>query len=112
MGVDVVDWKLKANTAISFLDIFMVLNRSKCKTSAHDKTILAHEAEHKAFAASFEKCLPVNAIKAAMRAGYTETWQLAERFDSDEQYDEQYIEEVLRYWTDYRVWNSKQYSFY
>lgn len=119
MGVEVVDLKLKANTAISFLDDFMVLDRSKCKTSAHEKTVLAHEAghyisgafylayspyqvkeqaEHKAFAASVEKYLPVNEIKAAMREGYTETWQLAEYFDLDEEY----IKEALHYWTECR----------
>lgn len=119
MGVDVVDLKLKANTAIAFMDNFMVFDRSSCKTSAHERTVLAHEvghyisgafylayspyqvkeqAEHRAFAASVERYLPAADIAAAMRAGYTETWQLAEYFDLDEDY----IKEALHYWTECR----------
>ena len=76
LNVDVVDVKLKNNFAIAFFDNFLVIDRSKCKTAAQERTVLAHEAghymsgafyrayspfevkeqaEHRAFAASVEK---------------------------------------------------------
>lgn len=78
LNVDVVDVKLKNNFAIAFFDNFLVIDRSKCKTAAQERTVLAHEAghymsgafyrayspfevkeqaEHRAFAASVEKYL-------------------------------------------------------
>ena len=119
LGVDIVDLKLKANIAIAFFDDFLVIDCDKCKTSAQERTVLAHEAghylsgafyhayspyevkeqaEYKALAASYEKYLPPDKIKAAMRAGYTESWQLAEYFDLDEDY----IKKALHYWTECR----------
>ena len=119
LGVDVVDLKLKANVAIAFFDDFLVIDRTKCKTSAEERTVLAHEAghylsgafylayspyevkeqaEHKALAASYEKYLPPDKIEAAIRSGYTEPWQLAEFFD----FDEEYVKAALRYWTECR----------
>lgn len=117
LGVDVVDLKLKANVAIAFFDDFLVIDREKCKTSTQERTVLAHEtghylsgafylanspyevkeqSEHKALAASCEKYLPPDEIRAAMRSGYTETWQLAEYFDLEEDY----IKKALHYWTE------------
>ena len=119
MGVDVVDLKLKANTAIAFKDNFLVIDRSRCKTVAKERTILAHEAGHylsgafylayspyeikeqaenKAFAASVEKYLPVCKLRRAMAHGMTEPWQLADYFDLDEDY----IIKALHYWTECR----------
>lgn len=45
LGVDVAELKLKANTAIAFMDNFLVIDRSRCKTTAKERTVLAHEAE-------------------------------------------------------------------
>ncbi|MGN0974398.1 MAG: ImmA/IrrE family metallo-endopeptidase [Gemmiger sp.] len=119
LGVDIADLKLKANVAIAFWDDFLVIDRTKCKTAAQERTVLAHEAghylsgafyraaspyevreqaEYKAQAASFERYLPPEAIRAAMRAGYTEPWQLAEYFDLEEDY----IKKALHYWTECR----------
>lgn len=119
LGVDVENVKLKANVAIAFLDNFIALDKRKCPTSQQERTVLAHEAghyisgafyrayspyqikeqaEHRAFAASVDRYLPAADIAAAMRAGYTETWQLAEYFDLDEDY----IKEALHYWTECR----------
>lgn len=33
LGVDVAELKLKANTAIAFMDNFLVIDRSRCKTA-------------------------------------------------------------------------------
>lgn len=46
LNVDVVDVKLKNNFAIAFFDNFLVIDRSKCKTAAQERTVLAHEAGH------------------------------------------------------------------
>ena len=46
LNVDVVDVKLKNNSAIAFFDNFLVIDRSKCKTAAQERTVLAHEAGH------------------------------------------------------------------
>lgn len=46
LGVDVAELKLKANTAIAFMDNFLVIDRSRCKTTAKERTVLAHEAGH------------------------------------------------------------------
>lgn len=117
MNVDVAELKLKANTAIAFFDNFLVIDRSKCETSSQERTVLAHEAghyisgafyhayspyelkeqsEHKAFAASVEKYLPVKEIQECYKIGLTEPWQLAEHFNLEENY----IKEALHYWTE------------
>ena len=101
LNVDVVDVKLKNNFAIAFFDNFLVIDRSKCKTAAQERTVLAHEAghymsgafyrayspfevkeqaEHRAFAASVEKYLPVNEILNCYKMGMTENWEIAEYF--------------------------------
>ena len=46
LNVDVVDVKLKNNFAIAFFDNFLVIDRSKCKTAAQERTVLAHEDGH------------------------------------------------------------------
>ncbi|MEE0801077.1 MAG: hypothetical protein U0L91_07340 [Gemmiger sp.] len=56
------------------------------------------QAEHKADADSFRQYLPPEELQAAMRAGYTEPWQLAEYFDLEESY----IRKALAYWTECR----------
>ena len=97
LNVDVVDVKLKNNFAIAFFDNFLVIDRSKCKTAAQERTVLAHEAghymsgafyrayspfevkeqaEHRAFAASVEKYLPVNEILNCYKMGMTEIGRL------------------------------------
>lgn len=119
MNVDVADIPLKANYAIAFFDDFLVIDHSKCKTAAQERTILAHEvghylsgafyhayspyevkeqAEHKAFAASVEKYLPVSEIVRCYRSGMTEIWQLAEHFNLEDDF----VEKALRYWTECR----------
>ena len=47
---------------------------------------------------AFRRSLPPDEIRTAMRAGYTEPWQLAEYFDLDEDY----IKKALHYWTQCR----------
>ena len=117
--MDVAELKLKANTAIAFMDNFLVIDRSRCKTTAKERTVLAHEAGHylsgafylayspyeikeqaenRAFAASVEKYLPVSELRQAMARGFTEPWQLAEYFS----FDEDYIKKALHYWTECR----------
>jgi hypothetical protein len=109
LNVDVVDVKLKNNFAIAFFDNFLVIDRSKCKTAAQERTVLAHEAghymsgafyrayspfevkeqaEHRAFAASVEKYLPVNEILNCYKMGMTENWEIAEYFNLEEEFVE------------------------
>lgn len=47
---------------------------------------LVEQNEYRADADAFRRCLPPDEIRTAMRAGYTEPWQLAEYFDLDEDY--------------------------
>lgn len=117
LNVDVVDVKLKNNFAIAFFDNFLVIDRSKCKTAAQERTVLAHEAGHymsgafyrayspfevkeqaeqRAFAASVEKYLPVNEILNCYKMGMTENWEIAEYFNLEEEF----VEKAVHYWTD------------
>ena len=59
---------------------------------------LVEQNEYRADADAFRRCLPPEEIRTAMRAGYTEPWQLAEYFDLDEDY----INKALHYWTQCR----------
>lgn len=117
MGVDVVDVPMKANTAIAFLDDFIALDKRKCPTSAQERTVLMHEAGHfisgafyrayspyelreqaenRAFAAAVAQYLPPEKLLAAMHAGYTESWQIAEFLDLDKAF----VEDAVEYWKD------------
>lgn len=119
LGVDVAEVPMKKNTAIAFEDNFIAIDPSRCSTENTRYTVLAHEAghfisgafypakcryamreqaEHRAFAASVHRYLPVDEIRQAMRAGYTASWQLAEYFCMDEDY----IKKALHYWTECR----------
>ena len=60
LGVDVAELKLKANTAIAFMDNFLVIDRSRCKTAAKERTVLAHEAGHYLSGAFYLVCLKDN----------------------------------------------------
>lgn len=59
---------------------------------------LVEKNEYTADADSFQRYLPPEEIAAALRAGYVETWELAEYFDLDEAY----IKKALHYWTECR----------
>lgn len=59
---------------------------------------LMQQNEYRADADSFKRYLPPDEIRAAMQAGYTEPWQLAEYFDLEESY----IKKALHYWTQCR----------
>lgn len=119
LGVDVAEVSMKHNVAIALEDNFIALDPSRCSTESMRYTVLAHEAGHfisgafypvrcpyaireqaeqRAFAASVHQYLPVDEIRRAMLAGYTEPWQLAEYFDLTEEY----IKKALHYWTECR----------
>ena len=59
---------------------------------------LIQQNEYRADADSFKRYLPPDEIRAAMQAGYTEPWQLAEYFNLEESY----IKKALHYWTQCR----------
>ena len=59
---------------------------------------MVEQNEYRADADAFRRCLPPEEIRTAIRAGYTEPWQLAEYFDLDEDY----IKKALHYWTQCR----------
>ena len=108
LGVDVAELKLKANTAIAFMDNFLVIDRSRCKTTAKERTVLAHEAGHYLSGAFYLAYSPyeikeqaenrASELRQAMACGFTEPWQLAEYFS----FDEDYIKKALHYWTECR----------
>lgn len=98
-------------------DYSVGLNFERIKTTRQLRTVVMHESghlrtgalhkvdspfqlveqnEYRADADSFQKYLPPDEIRAAMRSGYTETWQLAEYFDLEEDY----IKKALHYWTE------------
>ncbi len=59
---------------------------------------LVEQMEYRANADSARRYLPVEELRAAMRAGYADPWQLAEYFDLPE--DD--IKKALHYWTECR----------
>lgn len=59
---------------------------------------IMEQSEHRADADSFRRYLPAEEIRAAIKQGYTEPWQLSEYFDLDEEY----IKKALRYWRECR----------
>ena len=63
LGVDVAELKLKANTAIAFMDNFLVIDRSRCKTTAKERTVLAHEAGHYLSGAFYLAYSPYDRLK-------------------------------------------------
>ena len=106
LGVDVAELKLKANTAIAFMDNFLVIDRSHCKTAAKERTVLAHEAGH-CITGSFynlyapldrrskherqadkwavKKLIPKVELEAQLRQGL-EPYELAEYFNVTEEF--------------------------
>lgn len=97
----------------------VVLNFDRLRTVRQARTVMAHESghlhtgalhkvsspfqlvaqsEHRADVDSFQRYLPPEEIRQAMQKGYTETWQLADYFDLDEDY----IKKALHYWTECR----------
>jgi hypothetical protein len=59
---------------------------------------LVAQMEERADASTFERFLTAEELRAAMRAGYTEPWQLAEYFDLPERT----IRRALCWWTQNR----------
>ncbi len=59
---------------------------------------LVAQSEYRADAAAFQRYLPPDKLRTAMRAGYTEPWQLADYFDLEEDY----IKKALHYWAECR----------
>lgn len=95
------------------------IDPKQCKTMRQLKTVLSHEVghcstgalhsanspydliarhEYKADRWAIERYIPAQEISQAMRAGYTEPWQLADYFDLSEEY----IKKALHYWTECR----------
>ena len=116
-GITVFSCPLCGSCSVASADGFIGLDTSRFETQTEEVTALIHEeghftsgafytpfspyqvkaqAEYRADAESFRRYLPPNKIGAAMRAGYTEPWQLADYFDLDEDY----IKKALHYWTE------------
>lgn len=101
---------------------------AQCGTIPRVKAVLAHEAghcatgcthtlnspwdliekhEYKANRWAFERYLPPDALLCAMRAGCTQSWQLAEWFDLPQKD----VERALYYYTQCRGLNFNQLTF-
>lgn len=119
MGVEVLICPFAKNTAMVDPDGFLALNPTRLHTGAQEHAVLLHEEGHFATGAFyrldspytlrqqqenianryvFERYFPPERLLAAMRAGCTEPWQLAEYFDLPQDF----VEAMLAYYTEAR----------
>lgn len=90
------------------LDTFCKLRTAAMHEEGHLRTGALHKVnspyqvvaqnEYRANAEAFRRYLSPQKIRAAIRAGYTEPWQLAEYFGVEESY----IKKALHYWIECR----------
>lgn len=119
MGVEVLTCPFADHTALVHPDGFLALNPARLRTGAQEHAVLLHEEGHFATGTFyglnspytlrrqqenianryvFERYFPPERVLAAMRAGCTEPWQLAEYFDLPQDF----VEEMLAYYTEAR----------
>lgn len=119
MGVEVFACPFAGQTALVHPDGFLALDPARLRTGAQEHAVLLHEEGHFATGTFyglgspftlrqhqenianryvFEHYFPPERLLAAMRAGYTEPWQLAEHFDLPQDF----VEEMLAYYTEAR----------
>lgn len=119
LGVEVMVCPFARFTAMAIPEGFLGLNPMQLRSGAQEHAMLLHEEGHFAtgtfyqldspFALRqhqeniadryvFETHFPPERVRAAMAAGYTEPWQLAEYFDLPQSY----VEQMLRWYTEAR----------
>lgn len=119
MGVEVMICPFSRFAALVSPDGFLGMNPLQLASGAEEHAMLLHEEGHFATGTFyqldspytlrqhqenladryvFEKYFPPERLRAAMRAGYTEPWQLAEYFDLPQPY----IEQLLDYYAEAR----------
>lgn len=105
-NINLYNIELESTPSLS-VDGVIGLDRTKVLSMAQEKVILAHELghcvtgsfynihatcdirgkhEHRADVWSYKVLLPYDALKQAIRDGYTEVWQIAEYFDLTEEF--------------------------
>ncbi len=101
-GIDIDYFPMRQLKSVSFPDGWIAIDVDKINTSQEEKAVLAHELGHcetssfynvyseldirekherRANKRAFQLLVPKNDLDEAMKAGITETWELAEYFD-------------------------------
>lgn len=119
LGVEVMVCPFARFTAMASPDGYLGVNPLQLRTGAQEHAMLLHEEGHFATGTFyqldspftlrqhqenvadryvFETHFPPGRVRAAMAAGFTEPWQLAEYFDLPQSY----VEQMLRWYTEAR----------
>ena len=101
-GIEIDNFPMREIVSVSFPENWIAIDTNKIKTKKEEKAILAHEIghcetgsfyniyslfdirekhEYRATKRAFQILVPYDDLKAAVRHGITEIWELAEYFD-------------------------------
>lgn len=113
--IEVDDVPMRELVSASFPEKWIAIDTRKIKTKAEEKTTLAHEVGHcetgsfynihspfdvrgkherRANIWSYQKLVPHDELRAAVKRGITEIWELAEYFDVPCEY----MQRAAEYW--------------
>jgi len=114
-GIEIDNFAMREIVSVSFPENWIAIDTRKISTRAEEKVILAHEIghcetgsfynihspydlrerhEYKANKRSFQMLIPHAELKAAVKKGLTEIWELAEYFDVPCDY----MQKAAEYW--------------
>lgn len=114
-GIEIDNFAMREIVSVSFPENWIAIDTRKIKTRAEEKVVLAHEIghcetgsfynihspydlrerhEYKANKRSYQILIPHAELKAAVKKGLTEIWELAEYFDVPCEY----MQKAAEYW--------------
>lgn len=114
-GIEIDNFAMREIVSVSFPENWIAIDTRKIKTRAEEKVVLAHEIghcetgsfynihspfdlrerhEYKANKRSYQILIPYAELKAAVKKGLTEIWELAEYFDVPCEY----MQKAAEYW--------------
>lgn len=114
-GIEIDNFTMREIVSVSFPENWIAIDTRKIKTGAEEKVVLAHEIghcetgsfynihspfdlrerhEYKANKRSYQILIPHAELKAAVKKGLTEIWELAEYFDVPCEY----MQKAAEYW--------------
>ena len=114
-GIEIDNFAMREIVSVSFPENWIAIDTRKIKTRAEEKVVLAHEIghcetgsfynihspfdlrerhEYKANKRSYQILSPHAELKAAVKKGLTEIWELAEYFDVPCEY----MQKAAEYW--------------
>ena len=114
-GIEIDNFAMREIVSVSFPENWIAIDTRKIKTRAEEKVVLAHEIghcetgsfynihspfdlrerhEYKANKRSYQIPIPHAELKAAVKKGLTEIWELAEYFDVPCEY----MQKAAEYW--------------